>query len=189
MTRKRSKRQGSTLAEVVMASAATVLVLSAAIGTFLSSTQTWLQGEQKIQANSQVQNSIKTMGKELREAMSVVVDGDGMGLTYREATKDVNGEYIMPMTWDGVTRRIEKYGTTVRVVDAGVARTICKNVFPTDPNSGFSVTYKLFKPGAGTITRSLAVMVVTKENGIRGAHQYGRARENVFLRNIPELTR
>lgn len=191
MKRRTSRRRGSTLAEVMLAATTSVLVLGGSIGTFVMCTKTWLQGESRIGVQSTSSNAIRTISKELREAMSIVVDGSGNGLTYRKPSKTPDGDYVMPITWDGVTRRIELYGSAVRITASGLSdRTIVTGLRLTDPSSpGGTTPYKIFTPGTGSITRSLAIMLVPQQIGVNGAQNNSRIRETIYLRNIPELTR
>ena len=97
--------------------------------------------------------------------MSVTVDAGGNGLSYRFPVKDGSGTYVMPITWDGVARRIELQGSNLVITNTASSRIIAKNVILTDPQtSGGTGAYSIFAPGAGTITRSLSVMVVCKTN-------------------------
>jgi len=188
MTHKRSRRRGSTLAEVALAASVSVLVITGAIGTFLMSTKTWLQGESVIDAGNNANQAIRTISKIMREAMSVTVDSNGLGLSYRMPIKDSGGNYVMPITWDGVSRRIEMNGTSLQVTGDGT-RIICKGIQLTDPSSaGGTTPYTIFTAGSGSITRSLTIMLVTQRAGLNGKINTSRIRETIYLRNIPELT-
>jgi len=189
MQRRRSRRRGATLTEVALAASASVLVLTGSISTFLMSTKTWLQGESVIDAGNNANQAIRIISKEMREAMAVTVDANGLGLSYRRPSKDSGGNYIMPITWDGVSRRIEMNGTDLQIT-GGTNRTICKNIQLTDPSSpGGTTPYTIFSAGPGSITRSLTIMLVTKRAGLNGKFNTSRIRETIFLRNIPELTK
>lgn len=188
--RRNSKRRGVTLVEVVTGAAMTTLVLFGTTATMIAGMNSWARGQGKIDADSQSQKAMRIISMELRQAMSVTVDANGLGLTYRLPTQDVNGDYIIPVTWDNVVRRIEHYGGTIRIVTAGSPRTICRNVILTDPNSsGGAASYKIFTPGSGAITRQLIVMIATKTNGAKTENVTGRIRESIYLRNIPSLTK
>lgn len=191
MKKRLSRRRGVTLAEVALAATTSVLVLTGSIGTFVMCTKTWLQGESRIDAQSNSAGAIRTISKELREAMSITVDGSGNGLSYRKPSKTGAGDYVMPIVWDGVNRRIELNGTSVRITAEGQpSRVVCSGLRLTDPkSSGGVVPYKIFTPGAGSITRSLTIMLVPERNGTAGYKNNSRIRETIFLRNIPELTR
>lgn len=189
MNRKRNRRRGATLVEIALAASTSVLVLGGAVGTFVMSAKTWLQGESKLDADNNSNQAIRTISKEMREAWQVTVDADGKGLTYLKPAKDTYGNYIMPITSDGVTRRIEMNGSDLRITGGG-NRTICRSLILTDPlSSGGTSPYKIFTAGSGSITRSLTIMLVTQRSGVNGKNNTSRIRETIFLRNIPELTK
>lgn len=85
-----------------------------------------------------------------------------------------------------MVRRIELDGTDINLVADGTTRTICKNISPTDPNTGGS--YLLFTAGSGSVTRSITILVATTNVGDLNKTYSARYRETIFLRNIPELT-
>jgi len=187
---KTKKIRGATMIEVLTASFMTVMVVTTAVATLLYGLSSWAKGQGRIYAETDSQKAIRMISMELREAMSVTVDGDGLGLSYRRPQLDVNGNYITPAVWDGVNRRIELSGSTLRIVTDGQPRTICTGVVLTDPlTSGGSGTYKIFQAPAGTITRQITVQVVTQRNTYKSLQSTSRSRETIFLRNIPEITK
>ncbi len=188
--RPRYKKFGGALIEVLTASFIGTLVLFGAVSVFFMGMRGWLRGQAKINAENQSQNSLRVIAQELREAMAVSVDVDGKGLSYRLPKKDESGNYIVPPLWDQVSRRIELQGEKIVVVQPSKTRVVAENVILTDPlTSGGTGAYKIFSPGAGTIVRSLTIMVVTKTGEYRKETTTSRARETVFLRNIPDLAR
>lgn len=184
------KRRGATLLEVITATGLSSMMLFGALSVFLHGSASWLRGTAKINVNEDAQGAVRAITQELREAMSVAVDGDGLGLSYRLPQVDGNGDYVVPAVWDGIERRIDlDDGRILLSADGADDKVLCRGVILTDPLSGTSATYKTFTAGAGTITRQLTVMVVTKANEYRKEDAKSRSRETVFLRNIPELTR
>lgn len=187
---KRTKKCGATLVEVTLAAGLSTIVLFGAISTFLSGSVAWVRGQGKMDAESGSQRAVRMISRELREAMMVSVDSDGQGLTYRLPAKESDGSYTMPLTWDNVTRRIALSGGSVSVTSAGASRRLCTGVITTDPqSSGGTGTYKVFNAGVGAITRSLTVMVVSRQNTDRTSTAVSRSRETIFLRNIPQLVK
>lgn len=184
------KRRGATLVEVVTASTISVLVLTGAYAALLSGSNTWIKGSGTMDAEATAQRAVRRIANELRQAMSVTVDPDGNGLSYRMPVIDGNGNYTVPPVWDNVTRRIELSGSNINMVTNGVADRIASGVILTDPlSSGGTGTYRLFTAGAGTITRQVTVQVVVQKNTVRTYTKKSRNRETIFLRNIPELIR
>lgn len=181
-------RRASTLVETMFASSLTVAVLLVSVSTFLLAMVSWARGQGKIDAESGSQKAVRVLSKELREAMAVTVDSDGRGVTYRLPSYDENGNYTVPITWDGVTRRLEVQGSQIVMTAGGNSRTVCKNLILTDPlSSGGSTAYRPFTGGAGSITRSLTIMVVLRTQSDGGRYVTSRSRETVYLRNIPDL--
>ena len=199
---------GMTLVEVLVASGISALVLGSAISIFLMVTGSWARGESQMSVENETRQTMRLMADELREAMWVSLDADGMGITYRKPAKDVLGNFVNPVTWDGLDRRI--YFSSGKIFiepQAGQARSICRNVLDKDPfrltGSGMEAqmatgdivttgapTYRIFTPNAGTVITQITMVVVTGNRGGK-AGQVVRAkkRETVVLRNVPELIR
>lgn len=187
--RKHRLQRGASLVEVTTASALGVMAVMTAVGLLVMGMASWVRGESRIQAESQSQRAIRIISQELREAMMVAVDSDGAGLTYRLPRRDSSGTFTVPTTWDGVTRRIELRGENLVVTGAEGERIIARNVSRTDFSRNPPVSYPIFTPGAGAVTRQLVVTVVCQTNSYRTENSVSRTRETVFLRNIPELSR
>lgn len=184
------KRRGASLVEVVTASTLSVLVLTGAYAALLSGSTTWIKGSGSMDAEATAQRAIRRMATELRQAMSVVVDANGQGVTYRMPVIDANGNYTVPPVWDNVTRRIELNGTNLNIVTNGVTRRIASGVRTTDPlSSGGTTPYRIFIPGAGVVTRQVTIQLVVQKTTVKTYTDWSRNRETVFLRNIPELIR
>ena len=188
MIRRPRRLRGVTLIEAVMASGITAVALTTALATYLVGMMAWYRGEGNIDAELSSHTAITTISNELRQAMAVAVDGNGLGLSYTLPAKDDTGTMVAPITSDGVTRRIELDGTTLNMYANGVARKLCSNVILTDPlSTGGTGTYQVFTPGSGQTVRSITVMVVTQRNGYESERVTSRNRETVYLRNIPQL--
>lgn len=186
---RRSKR-GFTLIETLTAATLTVMALFTSIMVMVSGMNSWAQGQGRINAELQSQRAVRAISSQLRQAMSVVVDADGKGLTYRLPQKDGNGNFIVPAIWDGVTRRVEFSSNKVNLIEGGATTVLCNNVILTDPkSSGGTAPYTPFTAGAGSIVRQITVMVATKWNGKRDQLVSSRVRETIYLRNIPQLSK
>lgn len=184
------KRKGASLVEVVTASTISVLVLTGAYAALLSGSKTWIKGSGAMDAEATAQRAVRKIANELRQAMSVTVDANGLGLSYRMPVVDGNGSYTVPPVWDNVVRRVELNGSNLNIVTDGSTDRIASGVILTDPlSSGGTGTYRIFTAGAGTITRQVTVQVVVQKNTVGTYTKQSRNRETIFLRNIPELIR
>lgn len=182
--------RGATLIETLTAATLTVLVLFTGIMVMVSGMNSWAQGQARINAEMQSQRAVRAIANQLRQAMSVTVDANGKGLTFRLPQKDGSGSYIVPAVWDGVTRRIEVSNGKVNLIENGATTTLCNNVILTDPKSlGGTAPYTPFTAGAGSIVRQITVMVATRWNGKRDQLVSSRIRETIYLRNIPQLSK
>lgn len=185
------KRKGHTLLEAVFAAGITAAVCIVGISTYLLGMTSWFRGTTWMSGEMTSQQAVRRVSTQLRLALSVTVDGNGQGLSYRMPLIDGNGNFVNPATWDGVNRRIELDGNQLVVkADNAPDQVLCGNIITTDPlSSGGTSSYRIFTAGAGTITRSLTVMIVSQKN-VSGSSQlvYGRHRETIYLRNIPRLT-
>ena len=186
----KSKRGGQTLIEMVLALSLTTLVFTVGISTFMFGMASWFRGQSRIGVEVTSQQAVRKIATTLRTAMSVTVDSNGQGMSYRLPAMDGTGTFLSPATWDGVNRRIELDGSSIYIKGDNLPnQDICDNVITTDPNSsGGTQAYKIFVPGAGTITRSLTVMVVAQQSSDSTQTAVnGRHRETIYLRNIPQL--
>ena len=184
---KRRKNLGLTTVELMMASTISVGVLFTAVMLFLFGMAQWSRGEAHITANNGSQVAVRLIASELREAMSVTVDSDGLGLSYRLPKKNESGDWITPVEWDGVERRID-YGDGDIWITGGGERVVCQHVVLNDPQWDGNHAYKVFSAGSGSITRQLTIMVVTRTNEYKNEWSTSRSRETIYLRNVPELT-
>lgn len=211
MRRRNRFQRGVTIAEVMVTTLVSTTVLFAALSLFITGTANWARGESAIDVESNSRQGVRRMVNELREAMYVSVDGDGMGVTYRKPKKDTDGNFVLPMVWDGYDRRI--YFTSGQVwMSDGVnpAWKMARSVIAIDPflgtgnavdqkvrmaedanadNSRTGISYRVFTPGSGTVTRSVTVKLVTRNPGGLRAVVHGRNRETIYLRNVPQVAK
>jgi len=183
-----SRRRGVTLIEVLVSSFITILCLSAAVGIFLLGMATWLRGQARIDANGTSEHAVRNMSNELREAMLLTVDGNGQGITYERPAKDASGNYTVPLTWDGVTRRfyLDANGNIQWSVNGINQKLLCTNVTTTDPVT--NKPYVIFTPAAGTLFHSLTIEVANQKSSYEQEQASSRSRETVYLRNVPSLS-
>jgi hypothetical protein len=185
---KNRRIKGITLVETVVAAGMSTIVLFASLACFLQGAGSWAKGQSNMTVQDQSRRTVRLISDELRESMSVFVDADGMGVSYRKPQLDGEGNYITPVIWDGVTRRIYYSNGKIYMGPSGQERIICKDVIATDPALGGNPAYRTFIPAAGTITRAIDVKVITSTNsGINNTNVISRKRETVYLRNVPEL--
>lgn len=184
------RRRGATTLEVLTAASISTLVLFGAILAFLSGMSSWAKGSGRIASETKSQNAIRAISQQLREAMAVTVDENGLGLSYRFPKVDGDGNYIVPAEWDGIDRRIEYKSGAIQIAVDGVSHTICTGVTLSDPlRDPGNDKYKVFTKGAGTITRQVTVQIVSQHTGNKDGYERARIRETIYLRNIPAITR
>lgn len=207
-TRRSRLNIGMTLVEVLVASGISSIVLGSAISIFLMVTSSWAKGESQMSVENETRQTMRLMADELREAMWVSVDADGMGITYRKPVKSVTGDFTVPITWDGKDRRLYYSGGKLFIEpDTGQARLVCRNVLTKDPfalaTNGAAAqlgtgdvettgapAYKIFTANAGSVTTEITMVVVTgNKGGKAGQVVRAKKRETVVLRNVPELIR
>ncbi len=191
LTRKRSRRHaGATMVEVVVGAGISTVVLFALIVSLLTGMSRWADGTGKLTSEMGVQSGMRTVTQELREAMQVTVASNGQSLTYR-LPQMTNGSYVVPIVWDGVSRSIEYKSATKSVVikEGTTERVVLRNVVVQERAlDGRSNNYRLFTAGTGSVTRQVTVMFVAENYGSSSVKKSARAREEVFLRNVPTTT-
>lgn len=186
----RRRVRGTTTLEVITAATITTLVLFSSIMVLIAGVGSWARGVGKINAENRCRQLVRTVANEVRSAMSVTVDADGLGLSYRMPKLDANGDVIAPVEWDGVERRIELVDGQLVQTIGDANRVLARDVVLTDPEApDGSPDIRIFTPGSGSITRQLTIHIVTQSYGKGQEIETARARETVYLRNIPQLTR
>lgn len=184
------RRSGFTLIEMVFTSFIMLFTVIVGLSIFLTGIQTWYRGEAGIETQTGAQQGMQNVVSLLREAIYVNVDANGQGLTFNLPVEDASGNIVVPMTWDGISRRIEVSGNKlVYTWDGGPVQTLCTNMITTDPLSpGGTNVYQVFTPGPGSVTRSLTIMLVSQQAvSTQTKAIYGRRRDTLFLRNVPGL--
>lgn len=183
-----SRRQrGATLTEVALAAGISTTVLIAGVSVFLVGMRSWIKGEANMDVSSNSQKALRAVSNELREAMSVTVNTDGLGVTYVRPKRESDGSFTNPMVSDGVNRAIELSGTDLLIKGSGSPRKIARNVLKREP--GQSSDYRIFTAPVGAVSRSLTIKLVAGKTGVSGDSIVERSRETVFLRNVPQLSR
>jgi len=183
-------RRGATTLEVLTAASISTLVLFGAILAFLSGMGSWAKGSGRIASETRSQSAIRAISQQLREAMSVTVDEDGLGLNYRFPKVDGDGNYIVPAEWDGIERRIEYKSGAIQIIVEGNKHIVCTGVTLSDPlRDPNDDKYKIFTKGPGAITRQVTVQIVSQHTGKMDGYERARIRETIYLRNIPAITR
>ena len=181
-----SRRRGSTITEVMLASSISTIVLFAGVGTFLVGMRSWIRGQASVDALNGSQRAVRVISNELREAMSLVIAGDGRTVTYQKPLKDANGNFVTPMQTDGFTRTISVSGAGVLTMTAqGQTRTLAKGLVLTDGG----IPYNPFSAVNASLTRSLTVKLVSSQTGPMNSNVLSRVRETLYLRNVPQLSR
>lgn len=192
--KKRKLRRGFTLVEALVSSVVTVMTLGTAASVYIASMGSWYQGTGKITAEMQSRQAMKLICAELAESMDVVIDADGMGITFHKPGKDDNGDFRTDVNGqpesDGINRRIYLNQGKIKYSDGVGNRVLATNVITTDPlSTGGTAPYKIFVAGGGAITRQVTVMIATATTGKKAELVKARKREIVFLRNIYDTTR
>lgn len=85
---KRICNRAFSLMEVLVASLLTVMVLGTTVMAMVMGTSNWIRGTAGGVSSNSAQRAVRVISDQLREAMSVAVDGDGQGLTYVMPAKD-----------------------------------------------------------------------------------------------------
>jgi type II secretory pathway pseudopilin PulG len=190
----RKKQRGYTLIEMVVATGLSVMVLGVCLSILFAGSASWSTGLGNTAATSYAQNAVRTISKRLQEAMSVTVAANGQSLTYQLPQTDGQGNYLLPLAWDGVNRQILiQNNNQLVMVDGSQQEVVAYGVIFTDPLSPHGTKpYVPFTPGVGTTTNQVTIEVATQAY----AHDtYGasttvasRERETIYLRNIPQIT-
>jgi len=164
----------------------TTLVVLASVILMLTGTAAWTRGQTRITAGGGAQGAMRTIDGELREAMSVTIDGNGKGLTYQLPQKDGDGSYVVPLQSDGVNRRLVLNDDgTLEMGPNGTTRVLLRGGVSVNPTT--NAAFRVFTAGNGTVTRSLNVILMTDIAGTGTERSRGTAQETIFLRNVPAL--
>ncbi|HEY3782543.1 MAG TPA: hypothetical protein VGL56_15785 [Fimbriimonadaceae bacterium] len=190
----RKKQRGATLVELVVATGLSVMVLGVCLSILFAGSASWATGLGETASASYAQNAVRTISKRLQEAMSVTVASNGQSLTYKLPQTDGNGNYLLPLAWDGINRQVLIQNTNELVmVDGTQQEVVAYGLILTDPYStNGTKAYAPFTPGIGTTTNQVTIEVATqafahKTNGASKTVS-SRERETIYLRNIPQIT-
>lgn len=176
-----------SLVEVLTAATIGTMTLFAALSIFISGMMSWAKGTASIDAETQSRQAVRVISDQLREAMGVVIDSNGMGITFSLPKKNSSDEFIVPLEWDGVSRRIYHSNGNMILQVGSNTRVIARNVITTDPTMG-SASYKIFTaPSGNVLLRQVNVKVVTRVTDSNQTARVGKKREQIFLRNVPQL--
>lgn len=182
---KQRKIRGMTTIEAVIAVTIMSFVIFGSILALLATLTAWTKGQTRMANEIKSEQALRWVVGELREAMNVTVDGNGLGLTYHLPTTDGGGSYVVPVTSDGVDRRIFLDNANNLVANDGVSDTILvRGLITTDPRNA-NVSYRIFTAGAGVNVRQVTVKIITRGAMRNSQYAYGRVRETVVLRNLP----
>jgi Tfp pilus assembly protein PilW len=176
--------RGITLVETVLAAVITGFTLLAGFSVFVVGLMGWLRGEGGLDSEETSHTSVRIIANELRQAVAVGVDSNGLGLSYSLPLQN-QGTDVYPEQTDGVARRIELDGTDLNMKDNIGTHTLCQNMTTKDPSTG--QPYKIFTPGAGTSYHAVTVEVCTVSPGYTGESVNSRNRESIYLRNVPQI--
>jgi Tfp pilus assembly protein PilW len=183
------RTRGMTLTETMMAVSLTATVLITSISVFIFGSYTWIKGSQHVKAEADSALAVQTMDRQLRQAMSVVLDTNGNGVTYELPLQNTDGSYSVPLVWDGITRRIALQGTSLVMAGSdGTAVTLAWSVYSYDPLAPPSTPYQIFTAQSGQVISSLTVMIVTGQMDGEQNLITSRSRQAIYLRNLPQTT-
>lgn len=187
MKRGARKRRGATLIEVLVGASICVLTLVAGVACFMAGMQSWLRGEGAISADRSVNETARTVTSELREAVTLSISTDGTTVNYQKPSVDATGRYVMPLVADGVNRRFQLISGELRHTVGTTTWVLAKGIQTTDPST--NAAYRVFSAANTAIIRQVTFMLVSRQTGFQNSQMSGRIRENIFIRNVPEVTR
>lgn len=182
-----TRKRGATLTEVVLGAGISSAVLIAGVGTFLMGMRSWVKGEANMEASSSSQKALRTVSNELREAMSITINSSGTRVDYVRPKREADGTFTNPMVGDGISRSVERVGTTLVIRTGSTTRTLAKDILARKP--GDASDYRLFTAPAAAVSRSLTMEIVAGKPGFRAETIIERSRETLYLRNVPQLSR
>ncbi|MEM4407853.1 MAG: hypothetical protein QXI19_03840 [Candidatus Caldarchaeum sp.] len=184
------KARGAGLLEVVFAFSIGSLVVFGGTLALVTTFTSWYRGQERITAEVEVQQALKHIRTNVREAMRLWVDADGRGITFQLPARDGEGNYISPVSWDGVVRRYHVgVDGVLRYSEDGVEQDLLRDVVLHINDNGTLRPYVPFIPGPGVSPRQVTVQIVTRRM-IRagGEAAWGRGRETILLRNVPPIS-
>jgi hypothetical protein len=184
------KNRGTALLEVIFALSIGSLVVFGGTLALVTTFTSWYRGQERITAEIEVQQALKHIRTHVREAMRVWVDADGRGITFQLPAQDEEGNYISPISWDGVVRRYHVgVDGVLRYSEDGVEQELLRDVVLHINDNGTLRPYVPFIPGPGVSPRQITVQIVTQRM-IRagGESAWGRGRETILLRNVPPIS-
>lgn len=186
-TMPRRIRRGATTLELLTAATITTFALAGVVNVLFNGSASWAKGMNRLGAETQAQMAVRLVCDQLRQAMGASVDADGMGVVFMYPQKNSQGTYIIPSTWDGVTRHIRYANGNITLQTGAKTRVLASGVLTTNPYlPSSSNSYQMFTAGPGSVTRSVTIEISTAASGYRGKVETSRAKTTVYLRNITD---
>jgi Tfp pilus assembly protein PilW len=182
-----NKKRGGTLIELMTAVCLSIIVLAGCLGILFSGTASWANGLGKSNSQSDAEMAVRTISNLLEPAMSVSVSSDGNTLTYELPATDTNGNYIVPLTWDGVNRQITANHNQITLVDGNSERVLINSLIYTDPLAN-NAPYKVFTPIVASVTSEVTIEIATQYHGYKAAVTQNRAEATINFRNVSALS-
>ena len=180
------RRRGATITEISIGAGISTMVLIAGVGTFFLGMRSWVKGQTAIDTLGASQMAVRNVSDELREAMEVTVTTDGKECAYKLPARSTDGAFVSPLAYDGIARKfsVTSSGDLRKYVGSNY-RTIARGL----TTQQASDTIRFFTSGTATVSRSVTVDFIAKKPSFRGEYISNRARETVYLRNVPQLSR
>lgn len=102
----RGDRRGFTLLETLTATSLFTVMLLSGVSLMLNGVSSYERDITRTSAEADVGRAIRIISEQVRQAVTVTVDLDGQGLTYTLPARQTDGSLVVPITSDGITRRI-----------------------------------------------------------------------------------
>lgn len=119
----RGGRRGFTLLETLTATSLFSVMLLSGVTLMLNGVSSYERDVTRTSAEADVGKAIRVISEQLRQAVTVTVDTDGQGLTYTLPARQGNGSLVVPITSDGITRRIYRTANGQRLAIDGMNQT------------------------------------------------------------------
>lgn len=103
---RRGGQRGFTLLETLTATSLFSIMLLGGVTLMLNGVSSYERDITRTSAEADVGRAIRVISEQLRQAVTVTVDSGGQGLTYTLPARQSDGSLVVPITSDGISRRI-----------------------------------------------------------------------------------
>lgn len=130
-----ASRRGFTALETIISISIFTILAMGGVSLMVAAAASWNREIAQSEVNSDTSRGLKAIAQELRPALSVSIDGDGQGISYRLPRRDTQGHIIIPVSAESTVYRIYRSQDGSSLMRTGRTRPLVSGL-PDEDDSG-----------------------------------------------------